>query len=140
MRRALIASLFLAACGDNLDTSAPEQSPEAIEATCSETDIDALVAKLPGVISATKADCGTYVMGAASCYEVMIKQPVDHTKPDGPSFKQQLFVMHRGCDRPTVIADWGYEWRYYFDDEPATLLQANGIRAEHRYQGRSVPL
>ncbi len=118
----------------------PGETVTPIEAVCNDGELDTLVAKLPNVVSTVKADCGDYVAGASACYEVMIEQPVDHTKPDGPSFKQQLFVMHRGCDRPTVIADWGYSWEYFFDDELATLFQANAIWVEHRYQGESVPV
>jgi hypothetical protein len=137
MRRALL--VLLVACGDNIDNTVIDTSP-AIEAVCNENDIDALVAQLPNVVAAVKADCGDFVEGMARCYEVTIQQPVDHAQPDGPSFKQQLFVTHRGCDRPTVIADWGYSWEYFFDDELSLLFQANSIWVEHRFQGQSVPV
>src|SRR5215207_10180311 len=98
MRRAFVASFLLAACGDNLDTTPIET--ETIQAVCSEAEVDTLVAQLPNVVAAVKADCGDFVEGDARCYEVTIKQPVDHLKPDGATFKQQLFVTHRGCVRP----------------------------------------
>jgi hypothetical protein len=138
MRRAFFVSFLIAACGDNIDNTPVETA--GIEAVCNEGELDSLIAKLPNVVSATKAECGDFVEGAARCYEVMIKQPVDHAKPDGASFKQQLFVTHRGCDRPTVIADWGYSWEYFFDDELSVLFQANAIWVEHRFQGQSVPI
>jgi hypothetical protein len=137
MRRALFLFL-IAACGDNLETTPTETAP--IEAMCSEAEVDSLVAQLPNVITATKADCGDFVAGEARCYKVTIKQPVDHLKPDGATFKQRLFVTHRGCDRPTVIADWGYSWEYFYDDELSILFGANAIWVEHRFQGQSVPV
>ncbi|HEY5925599.1 MAG TPA: S28 family serine protease [Kofleriaceae bacterium] len=138
MRRlALIA--VLAACGDNLEPTETETEPTPIEATCSEAEVPQLLAKLPNVSQVVSGQCGDFVVGA-KCFEVMINQPVDHKNPSGPTFKQQLFVMHRGCDRPTVIADWGYSWEYFYDDELATLFGANAIWVEHRFQGESVPI
>jgi hypothetical protein len=144
MRRALtplvpLVSLLAAACGDNVDDPAVVTTTP-IEATCADAELDALVAKLPNVVSATKTACGDYVEGEVRCYQVMLEQPIDHRKPDGASFDQQLFVMHRGCDRPTVIADWGYSNEYFFDEELATLFQANAIWVEHRFQGESIPV
>src|SRR5678815_2529842 len=121
MRRVLLASFLLAGCGDNVDVTPVETAP--IEAVCSEAEVDSQLATLPNVVAVVKADCGDFVTGTARCYQVTIKQPVDHAKPDGATFKQQLFVTHRGCDRPTVIADWGYSWEYFYDDELSTLFQ-----------------
>jgi len=135
MRRFALLVL-LAACGDNLDTT-PAATP--VEAVCNENDLDSLVASLPDVTSAKAVACGDYVQGAVRCYEVSIKQPVNQVTP-GATFNQHLFVMHRGCDRPTVVADWGYENGVFFDDELAVLFDANAIWIEHRYQGSSAPI
>jgi len=135
MRRFVLLALF-AACGDNLDTT-PTATP--IEAVCNENDLDSLVATLPNVVSARPAACGDYVQGAVRCYEVQIAQPVNQLNP-GATFKQHLFLMHRGCDRPTVVADWGYSNDLFFDDELAVLFDTNAIWIEHRYQGNSAPV
>src|SRR5690349_3612431 len=103
--RGLLVLCVLAACGDNLDP--PNLAPAPIEAVCDEADLDAQLAKLPHVTAVTPAKCGPYVQGAVRCYQVQIEQEVDHANP-GRVFGQQLFLMHRGCDRPTVVADWGY--------------------------------
>jgi hypothetical protein len=136
--RVLLGCVLLAACGDNVDVPPAESAP--IEAVCSEPEVDAQLGALPNVVAVVKADCGDFISGMARCYKVTIKQPVDHAKPDGATFKQQLFVTHRGCDRPTVIADWGYSWEYFYDDELSTLFQSNAIWVEHRFQGASVPV
>lgn len=71
-------------------------------------------------------------------YEVFITQPVDHNNPDGPKFKEQLFVSHVDKDKPVVIELDGYA----VDNRPtelAGLLKCNQIMVEHRYFGESVP-
>jgi hypothetical protein len=75
-------------------------------------------------------------------YILMLPQPVNHSDPSGPSFKQRIFVGHRGFDRPTVMETEGYgaEWMNGFlVDEPAQILQANQLYVEHRYFGASAP-
>ncbi|HEX5059887.1 MAG TPA: S28 family serine protease [Kofleriaceae bacterium] len=135
MRRFALLVLF-AACGDNLDTT-PTETP--VEAVCNENDLDSLVATLPNVTSAKAVTCGDFVQGAVRCYEVTITQPVNQVTP-GATFGQHLFLMHRGCDRPTVVADWGYSNDVFFDDELAVLFDANALWIEHRYQGSSAPV
>jgi len=137
MRRLLLVCA-LAACGDNLDSNEPVTAPP-IEAVCNDTDLDQLIAKLPNVTQALKVPCGMNVEGATRCYTVSFTQPVNQKAP-GATFKQVLWVMHRGCDRPTVIADWGYSNDQFFDDELALLFGANAIWVEHRYQGSSTPV
>ncbi len=140
MRRVLLLLCVVAACGDNLDdVGAPggETTPP-IEAVCDEGQLDSLVADLPNVTKAQPTACGDYVQAGVTCYLVTITQPVNHAAPDR-TFEQRLFVMHRGCDRPTVIADWGYSNDVFFDDELAVLFGANAIWVEHRYQGESIP-
>ncbi len=144
MKRFVIVALFAAACGDNLvpeGDDGDEQLPEPIAATCSETEVDQLIGKLPNVMAAVPMSCGDFVDGASKCYLVTMAQPIDHAAPaeSAKTFPQRLFVMHRGCDRPTVVADWGYSNEYFFDDELSVLFQANAIWVEHRYQGESIP-
>src|SRR6187431_2678455 len=118
MQRCFVVCLLAAACGDNLEVEEPT-TVESIAAVCDEGQLDQLVAKLPNVLSARSAECGDFVEQPAKCYEVVISQPVNHRDPGGATFKQHLFVTHRGCDRPTVIADWGYSWNLFYDDELA---------------------
>ncbi|HEU4611977.1 MAG TPA: S28 family serine protease [Kofleriaceae bacterium] len=137
MHRLLLLACVVAACGDNLETPGVEEPPR-IEAVCDEGQLDTLVAALPDVTSVQPTSCGAYVETGVKCYRVTISQPLNHAAPDR-TFDQWLFVMHRGCDRPTVVADWGYSNDVFFDDELAVLFQANAIWIEHRYQGQSTP-
>ena len=41
-------------------------------------------------------------------YEIFITQPVDQNNPDGPKFRQQLFLSHIDKERPMVIELDGY--------------------------------
>jgi len=136
MRRAALLSLILAACGDNVDLGIDTSEPVA--AVCSEGDLDQLLAKLPDITSVKPTACGNYVDGQVRCYLLTITQPIDHAAPTS-TFPERVYLMHRGCDRPTVVADWGYSNDYFFDDELSTLFQANAIWIEHRYQGESIP-
>ena len=140
MRR--ILPLFVAAaCGDN--GTAPEvptdTEPTPVEATCSSSDVLASLKALPNVKTVTEEPCGDYVYGTPTCFGIEYDQPVQHANPGGAHFTQHLFLIHRGCDRPTLVADWGYSQEYFFDDELSILYQSNALWIEHRYQGRSVP-
>lgn len=71
-------------------------------------------------------------------YEIFITQPIDHNNPDGPKFKEQVFLSHIDKDKPVVVELDGYA----VDNRPtelARLLRCNQIMVEHRYFGESVP-
>jgi hypothetical protein len=150
---ALSAALSLA-CGGDDDSSgsspdgAPGSSPDATSEdpdaglpalTCDEADLAGSLETVPGVASAIETDCGDFVVGPARCFAVSMEQPIDHGAPDGALFAQRLFLTHRGCDQPTVVADWGYSNEYFYDDELSVLFQSNALWIEHRYQGQSIP-
>ncbi len=71
-------------------------------------------------------------------YEIFIEQPVDHSNPDGPKFKQQFFLAHRNENLPVVIELDGYAVNYR-QNELSRLLNCNQIIVEHRYFGESIP-
>lgn len=78
-----------------------------------------------------------------AAYEVFIEQPLDHRHPEKGKFMQRLILRHRGFDRPTVLVTEGYAADYAlwadYEDEIATMLDANLLVAEHRFFGESVP-
>jgi hypothetical protein len=55
------------------------------------------------------------------------------------SGSRNAILIHRGCDRANLVADWGYSNDDYFDDELGALYQTNSLWIEHRYQGESIP-
>jgi len=75
----------------------------------------------------------------SEAYEIMFEQPVDHNNPDGPKFKQRIFLSFKNEDSPVVFITEGYSARRNYKSELASLLDANQIIVEHRYFGKSVP-
>lgn len=76
--------------------------------------------------------------GFEEAYEIFITQPIDHNNPNGPKFKEQIFLSHIDKDKPVVIELDGYA----VDNRPTELsriLKCNQIMVEHRYFGESVP-
>ena len=74
----------------------------------------------------------------SEAYEIFITQPIDHNNPDGPKFKQQLFLSHVDKDKPMIIELDGYA----VDNrttELSKIIGCNQIMVEHRYFGESVP-
>ena len=138
MMRIALAAVLVAACGDNLEIETEEPGGEPIVAVCRESEVPALLSALPGVVDATESPCNGFVNGNARCFLVRFTQPVNHAAP-AATFEQRLYLVHRGCERPTVVADWGYDNQYFFDDELSVLFSANSLWIEHRYQGESVP-
>jgi hypothetical protein len=133
---------LLAACGDNNPAAVVPDKPDAavpLLATCDEARLPETLRAIPHVTSVAERDCGDYVMDASvRCFSIALEQPIQHAAPGG-HFQQQLFLMHRGCDRPTLVADWGYSNEYFFDDELSVLYRTNALWVEHRYQGASIP-
>ena len=127
---------MLAACGDNLEPA--DTSEPAIVAHCSEAEIEQQLRAMPNVTSVRAANCGDYVVDGAHCFNIGITQPIDHLAPD-KTFTQQLWLAHRGCDRPMIVADWGYSQDFFFDDELSVMFNSNTLWIEHRYQGASTP-
>lgn len=140
MRNVVLGSVLAltSACGDNVE-SVDEMQPEPIVAVCTEVELPAQLATLPHVTKVTERGCGAAVAAPARCFELTIDQPVDHAATDSATFSERLYLIHRGCDRPTVVADWGYANNAFFDDELTILFDANALWIEHRYQGESVP-
>lgn len=74
----------------------------------------------------------------SEAYEIFITQPIDHNNPDGPKFKEQLFLSHIDKDKSMVIDLDGYAVNNR-TTELSRILECNQIMVEHRYFGESVP-
>jgi len=66
-------------------------------------------------------------------------QPVDHKNPDGPTFKQRVFIKHRDFSKPVVLHTRGYFARPGSKTELAKILDCNEVEVEHRYFRLSAP-
>lgn len=122
MRPVGIAGLVaaaLGACGDNL---APT-----------------FVAELEALAGVTVTETETDTAGYAY-YVLHFTQPVDHDDPGGPTFQQEVSLLHRDPLAPMIVQTSGY-WDYYLDSpvEVTRMLLANQISIEHRFFGASRP-
>jgi len=106
-------------------------------ALAQESDIYKFLKAIPG-IEIEKKDTSAF----SEFYIIMLPQAVDHKNPDSPTFKQRIFVGHRGFDKPTVMETEGYGAGWVTSStmsEPTKLLNANQLYVEHRYFGPSTP-
>ncbi len=76
-------------------------------------------------------------------YVLYMEQPLDQKNPSAGSFRQRVFVMNVGENRPTVIVTEGYGAAYAasprYREEISRILNANIIFVEHRYFLESTP-
>lgn len=90
---------------------------------------------LPGVeVEAIEPDSGY-----AGAWEIFVEQPLDHNDPGAGTFRQRLILSHRGEDRPVVMITEGYSIGHNYIAGLAAILDANELRVEHRYFGKSRP-
>jgi hypothetical protein len=119
----------LAACGDNQAT---------LDAPPAELELEARLRALPGV-TVTEEEPANAPPGYRY-FVLQFTQPVDHAVPDGPTFQQEVSLIHRDVTAPMVALTSGYEdFSHDFAAEPTLLLAANQISIEHRYFGTSRP-
>ncbi len=127
MCRALLAFalVVLGACGDNIEPG-PDAGPNLLE------QLNAL----PGV---TATEMPTQAAGF-TYYVLQFTQPVDHDHSGGPTFQQEVSLLHRDVAAPMIAQTSGY-WDYYLDApvELTRLLGANQISIEHRFFAASRP-
>lgn len=118
----------LAGCGDNAP-GGPDAGGEG--------GLVGQLQAIPGMESVT--DLGTANVGYHR-YDLRLRQLVDHDDPDGPTFVQQMTLLHTDVEAPMILLSTGY-WNYYGDrlGELASLLHANQLVVEHRYFASSRP-
>jgi hypothetical protein len=97
---------------------------------------------LPGV---TYLGTNAYPPPGYQVYELEIKQPVNHSRPNGATFEQHLELYQRDVTAPMVMYVSGY-FNYTFLSPqdtylstPAALVGGNQISVESRFYGNSVP-
>ena len=124
--RAAVLLLALVACGDNL--APPIDAP---------VDFLTRLRALPGVASASEVPTAT---AGYHYYVAHVTQPVDHADPGGPTFLQEVSLLHRDEAAPLFVYTTGYhDYELDYADELAQFLAGNQLSIEHRFFGTSRP-
>ncbi len=75
-------------------------------------------------------------------FRIWFRLPVDHDRPQGRTFRLRAALVHRGTERPMVVATSGYglyQWRYPYLGEVTRIVQGNQLDLEHRFFKPSRP-
>ncbi|HEX9007373.1 MAG TPA: S28 family serine protease [Bacteroidota bacterium] len=92
---------------------------------------------LPDVVEVTAVKADSMYK---ACYELRVRQPLDHARPEGKSFLQTVVVAHVDYAKPVVLETEGYALRGGGRPrELGRLLKCNQIAVEHRFFARSTP-
>lgn len=95
---------------------------------------------LPDVISVENMINNPFFTEA---YVIMIKQPLDHQKPEKGYFAQRVILSHLEFKEPVVFITEGYsadqEVGPRYLNELCPMFYANQLFAEHRHFGKSAP-
>jgi len=104
---------------------------------CGPAELIDQLADMPGVHDVTEMPTQT---DGYRYFVLHFEQPVDHADEDGPTFLQEVSLLHRDAARPMIEWTSGY-WDYYNDRavELTQILDANQVSIEHRYFGESRP-
>lgn len=94
---------------------------------------------IPGVEIETMRVPRDTTIGYKETYRIYLEQPLDHNKPGGKKFRQQIFLSHADKSSPVILVTRGYTIGRNRPVELSRLLCANQIIVEHRFFGRSAP-
>ncbi len=76
-------------------------------------------------------------------YEIMVRQPLQHTDTSQGFFLQRVFVADKGIQNPVLLITEGYGANYAslpgYINELSPMLNSSQICVEHRYFGESWP-
>lgn len=109
-----------------------------IHLTAQELSVPDILKQIPGV-RVEKIEEKLYNKNFKEGYLVWVKQPVDHNRPDGPSFEQRVWLCHNDINKQVVLVTEGYTANRFYTDDLTKILKCNQIFVEHRYFGKSVP-
>jgi hypothetical protein len=71
-------------------------------------------------------------------FQLVLKQPLDHKKPNEGTFDHYIYVSHADYSNPTVLITEGYNARHQ-TYELSKVLKANQVMVEYRFYGKSRP-
>jgi hypothetical protein len=77
--------------------------------------------------------------GYPRAFQLDITQPVDHDRPNGPTFTQRAYLSHASDTLPMVFAPSGYGTTPQSGQELAEILQANCLSVTHRFFPEARP-
>ena len=124
----IAAAIFAGgACGDNLGSSGMSHAQ--------------LLGKLRALPGVTADEVSSSVDGFSS-YVLHFTQPVDHSDPNGPTFQQEVSLLHRSELAPVPMIVWTSGYADTYADTPVELtdiLDANQVSIEHRFFGGARP-
>ncbi len=141
----MYALLFFLACSDtspdesDADPGGSVDTGDPLDTTPVLPDEPELYAQLSAIDGLTILSTYATTDGV-TIVELLLRQPVDHADPDGPSFEQWMTLRHRDFEAPTVLEFSGYQnyWGAY-ELEAAYFLEGNQIAIEKRYFNVSRP-
>ncbi len=123
----LVIAVTLGACGADDVTVTPDASATFLTQ----------LAAMPGVADAVQVPTAT---AGYDYYVLHFTQPVDHTDPSGPTFLQEVSLLHKDTTTPLIIYTTGYyDYELDYADELASFLASNQLSIEHRFYGKSRP-
>ncbi len=76
--------------------------------------------------------------GYEACYQLMVKQPLDHFNDTDLYFYQKVYFSFQSKDALNVLITEGYNRNSNRIYELSEVLKANQIQVEHRYYGEST--
>ena len=125
--RAAVLVVLLAACGDDLAAPPPDASAGFL----------LQLQGMPGVADAIEVPT---VTAGFHYYVLHFAQPVDHSVSGGPTFLQEVSLLHRDTIAPLIVYTTGYyDYELDYADELTSFLGGNQISIEHRFFGTSRP-
>src|SRR5689334_10324889 len=128
MRR-LALVLALAACGGSDDDPGPD--PDVVACTPAMLPTGDIAAQLAAIPCLTATELPAPRPGVRM-FQLRVTQPVDHEAPDGPTFTQDITLLHRDVAAPMVMVESGYINDYGdWELEPTSILDGNQIVVEH---------
>lgn len=125
--------LFLLACLTSLNGVATVTAQSMFRKSAETEKLEQMLFDLPDVRFERIKDVGNQ-----PAYLLNVRQDLNHEQEVEGSFYQQVMLVHRGFDAPTVINTNGYTLERGAN-ELATLLKSNLVSVEHRFFGPSTP-
>ena len=98
-----------------------------------EDDLETRLNAIPGFTVTSVSGDGP--LGVS--YRIEVTQPIDHNNPNGPTFKQQVILNHRGDFDPVILNTNGYGTLSF--NSLIGHISGNSIAVQHRYFGQSKP-